>query len=405
MIKIRNIPSAERQSTNDEISLNFKVPIFVKRFTAGAALVLLANTTAGVQAQTEIGSGISIGGSYAFGFAAGKTELPGTTNEISSSAKQRLTLHLTADLGDLWGGDSGTFFIQYQNHNGRSAHEHTLDIQQFDGLDDPEYNRIHMLWYQQVFADGKFRFKVGKVDPKSEFFAPKNAGNHLGFSTGRSPTIIAQGPPSLSVNLFFKPSNTFELAFGVYDAAFNQGRDESNFKFHDPFDIQDIALFAEARFHWDGNNGALPGDFKVGAWRLDGEKTRFDGSTASGANGMYLTYDQALNSNGLGLYAQYGFTNGDTSALTTHIGVGLQWVGAFDGRGNDIFGAGISYVKFSDAPGSPFIQSAETAYEIFYKAPLSKWFTIQADIQEITNPGGLGAGDVLVGVLRGTISF
>jgi len=91
-----------------------------------------------------------------------------------------------------------------------------------------------MFWFQQRLFDEQLRIKVGKVEPKSEFFAPENARNHLEFSTERSPTIIAQGPPSMSLNVFHTPNDRFSLGLGVYDAAWNEGRDENTMTLHTP---------------------------------------------------------------------------------------------------------------------------------------------------------------------------
>ena len=64
--------------------------------------------------------------------------------DAGGSRKQRLTLNMSADMEKLTGLKNGTFFAQYQNHNGVSGSSNVHDIQQFGGLDDPEYDRIHM---------------------------------------------------------------------------------------------------------------------------------------------------------------------------------------------------------------------------------------------------------------------
>jgi len=83
----------------------------------------------------------------------------------------------------------------------------------------------------------------------------------------------------------------------------------------------------------------------------------------------------------------------------------MQWLAPFTSRQNDVFGLGVSSVEFSDATGSPFIASRETAYEIFYKGPVTSWLTLQGDLQQIENPGGQGAADALVASFRATFSF
>jgi len=361
-------------------------------------LAFTASVVATAQSSTD--NGIDFGASYSAGYQA-----PPINSSAGSSHKQRLTLNMAADLEKIFGVKNGSFFFQYQNHNGQNGSDNIGDIQRFDGLDDPEYDRIHMLWYQHIFADGKLRIKVGKVEPLSEFFYPENAKHHLGFSTTRSGTIFAQGPPSMSLNAFYSPTDKFTLAIGVYDATWNRGRDENDFRFHNPFKAEDVAIFLEGRFKWDNGIAGLPGGMKVGAWQLTAEQVRFDGGQSNGTNGIYVLVDQTLTDNGMGVYAQYGYADQQVVALSSHIGFGMQWIGPFAERENDIFGVGYSRVTFSDAIDAPFIKEAETAYELFYKAPLNDWFTVQADLQAIDNPGGLGAPDVLVFTTRATISF
>ncbi len=371
---------------------------YAKSMCFASSFLFGLTSTAGADSLTD--KGFDFGASYEAGF-----QLPPMGSDAGGSSKQRLTLNLAIDMEKLLDVKNGSFFAQYQNHNGEHARENIFDIQQFDGLDDPEYNRIHMLWYQHKFIDGKLRIKVGKVEPKSEFFAPENARNHLGFSTERSPTIIAQGPPSMSFNAFYTPSDRFSFALGIYDASWNQGRDENNFKLHNLFKASDLAIFLEGRYNWSSGINDLPGSMKVGAWRLDGDVTGFDGAVTSGTDGYYIVYDQTITSNGIGMYAQLGFADKKISPLSRHIGFGMQWKGPFSSRVKDIFGMGVSSVKFSDVDGAPFIKGSETAYELFYKAPITNYFTVQGDIQAINNPGGLNAENVVVSTLRATVAF
>lgn len=351
-------------------------------------------------AQTFEDRGFDFGAEYAVGYQA-----PPIGSDAGDSRKQRLTINVSTDLEKLFGLANGTFFAQYQNHNGVNGSTNINDIQQFDGLDDPEYDRIHMLWYQHIFMNGKLRIKLGKVEPKSEFFAPENATNHLGFSTERSPTIIAQGPPSMSFNAFYSPSEAITFAFGLYDATWNQGRDENNFKLHNIFEASDLAYFLEGRFKWKQGINGHPGSVKIGGWKLDGERIMFNGVQVNNTEGFYVVVDQTLTSNGVGFYAQFGTVDKKVSALSRHIGIGIKWDGPIEGREYDVLGAGVSTVKFSDDPNAPFISDSETAYELFYKAPLTSWLTVQADLQAITNPGGRGANNVIVSTFRATFSY
>ncbi|MDG1417528.1 MAG: carbohydrate porin [Maricaulis sp.] len=367
-------------------------------FQNGLCASLLGFLIGGCAVAEDVKTGaVTFGLSY----AAGHSFEPLGPEDGGSTSKQRLTLNFEADLERAWGWQGASLFVQYQNHSGVPGAREVGDIQVYDGLDDPEYDRIHMAWLQQHFFGDTLRVKLGKVEPKSEFFAPTNATHHLGFSTERSPTIIAQGPPSLSANFFYHPSDQFSIGLGIYDAAWNNGFDENSLNFHNVFsDLGDLAIFLEARYSFKSGRTRL----KVGGWRLDGALNRFDGTSTNGAEGLYLVLDHDL-SDQVGLYAQLGFADSSVSALTQHFGAGLQWQGPLNIRPDDIFGFGVSRVSFSDDVNAPFTQEAETAYEVFYKMPVGAQLVLQANFQFIDNPGGTGRSDALVPTIRGTINF
>ena len=247
---------------------------------------------------------------------------------------------------------------------------------------------------------------MGKVDVNSEFFAPENARHHFGISTERSPTIIAQGPPAMSFNAFYQASEKLSFGFGIYDAAWAQGRDENVMTLHNPFSYgPDRAIFLEGKYQWQQGLADLPGQLKVGIWQLDSDQSRFDGQVQSNSEGYYLARDQTLTRSGIGMYLQYGFADEDVSPLMQHLGLGMQWLAPFPRRQQDIFGLDLSYVEFSDAGGAPYSEDHETAFEVFYKSPITDWFTLQGDLQQIVNPGGQGASDVLIASFRATFTY
>ena len=352
--------------------------------------------------------GVTLGGSYEMGYSKNTR---GGVDTSGDSNKQRFTLNADFNFEKLFDWKGARVFFQYQNHTGAFADE-VGDIQQFDGLDDPEYDRIHMFWFEQWLFDEKMRVKIGKVEPKSEFFAPLNAKNHLGFSTERSPTI-GHGPPADSVNLFFYPTQEIQLSFGMYDAAFNEGRDENDFDLHSIFDPPADAFYiGEGSYSW-AKGTEDSGRFMAGFWRLEGDVGRFDGGNSeSSTDGAYFVLDQTVykenagdkNCNqGIGFYLQYGFADEDVRAIKSHYGGGFQWTGAIDGRDSDVFGMGISNVELSDEPGAGFSDNNECAYEIFYKAAINNYMILQGDAQYIQNSGGVSRSDALVLTLRLTI--
>jgi len=354
--------------------------------------------------------GFTLGGSYEMGYSK---NLHGGIDTEGDSYKQRLTLNATLDLDKILGWKGATFFVQYQNHTGAFATDEVGDIQQFDGLDDPEYDRIQMFWLEQWLFDNKVRIKIGKVEPKSEFFGPLNAKSHLGFSTERSPTI-GHGPPADSVNLFIYPTENFQLGFGAYDGAFNEGRDENKMKLHSMFGSPaDTFYVGEAGYSWNKGTEDF-GRVLLGYWKLTGDHNRHDSSgSKDSTEGGYIVLDQTVykenndkdDNQGIGIYVQYGFADEDVRTVKAHYGLGFQWTGAIQGRDEDVFGMGISHVELSDAPGTGFTKDFERAWEVFYKGKLTPFAVLQGDLQYIENPGGVSRSDALVFTLRLSISL
>ena len=77
------------------------------------------------------------------------------------------------------------------------------------------------------------------------------------------------------------------------------------------------------------------------------------------------------------------------------MGAGLVAKGLVRGRNEDVLGAGVAQVMFSDLLPD---QTRETAIELFYKARLSPWAVIQPDLQYIAKPSGNGRDALIFGL-------
>ncbi len=65
--------------------------------------------------------------------------------------------------------------------------------------------------------------------------------------------------------------------------------------------------------------------------------------------------------------------------------------------------AGVRIGFFSDDAG--FLESRESATELFYKVQLAGWMSAKLDVQYITNPGGSSNDDALAIGIRLESSF
>jgi carbohydrate-selective porin OprB len=84
---------------------------------------------------------------------------------------------------------------------------------------------------------------------------------------------------------------------------------------------------------------------------------------------------------GLGFFAQYGWSPSDRNAVDRYHGLGMTYRGLVPQRDIDLVGVGLASAHFSAAD-----TNREEAVEVFYKTQITDWFTIQPDMVYIANP-------------------
>jgi len=215
-------------------------------------------------------------------------------------------------------------------------------------------------------------------------------------SAALNPTIPIPSYPwqDWGVVVGTRPVEWFSMNLGVYQRKNEGSRSVGNTL----DDLRGPMLIAEPSVRYDLRG--LPGTINFGVWwngrRFDAYHEHSSRHRYHGKSGGFYGFWQQLVwkenpqntecSQGIGLYAQYGWAPKDRSEVEDFIGGGLQWTGALPQRDDDVMGLGVFNVYFSDKAG--FDKSYETAYEFFYKAQVFGWMALQPDIQYIVNPGG-----------------
>jgi porin len=186
----------------------------------------------------------------------------------------------------------------------------------------------------------------------------------------------------------------------------------------------------EAQFLWN-QSGKQPGQFKAGAW-LD--TTEFsepnDNNLVRGNYGFYFIVDQMLcpklpnlsedpatalkdgksslsgpngdkgapvaqkSDQGLGWFGRLAFEPRDHDFIGFYFDTGLTYKGLIPTRDGDTLGIAFAYAKLSSGVPPPAGNEsagglgAEMALEATYLMQITKWLSIQPDLQVIINPGG-----------------
>lgn len=314
----------------------------------------------------------------------------------------------------LLGYRGGTVFLDVQWQGGDDGSLDTGDLQRYSDIDhDRDFVQVAMLWYEHAFADDTLFVRVGKDDTNTSFQALSAVDPFIHPSFGHSPNLLAMPTypdTAFGAQVFWRPEG-FWAGLGIYDGALQSGvrtgEHGARTVFGAPADLYGIAEVGAA---WAGER---PGRVGVGAWRLTGTLSRFDGSDDSGTTGWYASGEQVLRAgrpeDGAGevaAFAMYGFADAELSDFEHCFGAGIACTGPFSRRPQDKVGLGLAQGWFSRAAGTTFAGRAETAIELFYDVQVTPWCTLKPVLTWIDDPGGLvGVGDVLVLTLRTAITF
>ena len=348
--------------------------------------------------------------------------LSGGVNRGATANRNLLELRLIADTEKLihpdWKG--GNFTFKFQNFRGEHGANDTGDAIFYDNIDNPfALSQLAVAYYEQKLFDDRVRIKIGKVDANSEFNVtesdtPKFNENFLGSGQGNLPTLFATMPTypdsATSINLFVKPVKNLELGFGIYDGRLARWINTGSLgpDFGGPY-----VMYGQAGYKFGEER---PTRIALGVWRHTfGAFENLNGvGTQDGQNGLYVNVDKTLwreNPNdpkdrqGLHFDFAWGVGDSDVNPFPYSWTVGLDWIGAIDGRDKDIIGIGITQGIFSDR--DPIrTRNAETQFELFYLAQITENLQVQPDLTYIRHPGGVAnVRQAWVATLRVILEF
>ena len=323
-----------------------------------------------------------------------------------------LFLELDTETAGWW--EDGMFFVHLQEQHGYGiTNDYVGDFQVLSNIDADDFFQISEIWYRHSLFDDRAFIKFGKMEANEDFAFVEYGGEFINSSPGFSPTIPLVTFPDQDWGLVFggQPADWFSVNFGIY-----QGRPDGGRSIGATIEnLYGPMLMIEPAFHYSLYDH--PGHFRIGGWWNGDEFDKFDRTNpnpcmCNESYGCYLTWDQEIwkenpnsddDEQGIGLFAQYGFTPEDRCEVNHYIGGGVQWIGMIPSRDDDIIGLGIFHVDFSDE--ADFIDEGETAYELFYKYQALGWMSFKPELQYITNPGGNGNDDALALGLRIEIAF
>jgi len=271
-------------------------------------------------------------------------------------------------------------------------------------------------WYQHTFGEGLLAVKVGKIDSTVDFdinaFANDECTQFLNGALVNNPSVPFPDY-ALGAQAIVRPGGGLYAAVGAFDAnadGATSGRDTALVADSDWFVVAEagIELAIPA-----GGDASLPGSYRVGAWH---DPTRYlDPATEEsrkGESGWYASVDQMVfresadneSSQGLGLFARYGYAPDDYSGVEHFWSVGAQYQGLIPTRDDDVLGIGLAQGKLGRRTRRTTRYDNETVVECFYNIAVAGGAALTLDLQYVRHPGAALASSLVPG-LRFQLDF
>lgn len=323
----------------------------------------------------------------------------------------------TEKMGGWKGGNLMAQFHWVRNESDDSSFsDNTGAANPVSGIMAADHFRAFNLYYRQTWKDGEFAIKLGQITADDDFMRSDYAGLFLNSAFGAMPSQVGTrlaacchySPPfpiwpvaGPGMFLAAKPSENVTAQVGIYhgqpgsDSAANHGFDwETDSR-------TGVGVFYEGAYSYA--IAKRPGTVRFGGTYHSGlfdDYARIDaGVSDAAAEGVYSFYvinDFALLTDAagkpvVGLFWRGGISpQTDRSIVTKYSDAGLNWFAPLPSRSNDVAGAAFSYMGFGEAflrsAEARGLASSESALELTYRAQVTRWLVMQADMQFQFNP-------------------
>lgn len=289
--------------------------------------------------------------------------------------------------------------------------------------------KLYQAWVQQNLFDDNLSVLAGLYDLNSEFYVNDTSGLFIhstyGIGTDMSQSGV-NGPSifpttSAAVRLKIAPIKEFYAQAAVLDAV--SGSQKYRHGTHIDFNKNDGELIVGELGYIPGGE-APSGKIAVGAWYYTEESDDLltvDGSgnpVRKNNQGAYIIAEHEIYANpgskgqGLSAFGRLGFADKNINQFDYAWSAGLVYTGLIPNREDGKLGFGIAgahnsnkYKEVASIAESP-VDSSETALELTYSDNITKWFSVQPDVQYIINPStNKSLDNALVIGSRFTIKF
>lgn len=264
--------------------------------------------------------------------------------------------------------------------------------------------RLYQAYYKQDIGNTNLLF--GIYDPETEFGITKPMDVFFNGAYAWTTTLDQSGvngpstypSTSLGFRIHQKLSDQWSVQAAVLDGVPDSAKNQT---------INAVNINKRAGALLIGEVDYVPTrttKIMAGGWGYTGEfdaLNQFDANGTQhqvyGSSGGYIggatrLYSQTAR-RGLDGFVNIGIASSTTQLVESSLNVGLVYTGLLDGRPFDRLGvatgiarAGDPYRAMQVALGNR-VETYETNFELTYRAPITRWLTVQPDIQYWINPG------------------
>jgi porin len=336
---------------------------------------------------------------------AAENAIGGVRNGATYMNQILAQLHVDTDKAFGWTG--GSFVLEGFYENADSVGEHYVGAVQDPSLIDTSgvaQFRLYQAYYKQDI--GNTNLLVGIYDAETEFGITRPMDVFFNGAYAWTTTLdhSGQNGPSTYPNtsLAVRIHQTITDQWSVQAAVLDGVPDSTKFPDINAVNINRNAgalVIGEVDYQPTRTTKIMAGywnytgDFvALNQTRPDGMDRHVFGSAGGYIGGATRLYSQTAR-RGLDAFANIGFAGDTTNVIDRSLNLGFTYTGLLDSRPFDRMGfavgiarAGNAYKDLQIVSGSR-VNNYETNFELTYRAPITRWLTVQPDIQYWVNPG------------------
>jgi porin len=388
------------------------------------AVSLLALAALGRAARAEDGVDDSTGLAVSIGYTGDLRRNTTGGIAVGTAYSDLLDLGASWSTNNLFAGTGFTTNLSVMHIGGDDiSGDFVGDLHGVNNIEAPDAWHLYEFWSEFSFGGrANASLRMGVLDLNADFDTPVTSGLFVGSPHGIG-TELSQtggnGPAvwpvtGLGIRLAGQWSEGLHWRVGAFEGTPGDD-DETSFAAFHVARGEGSLLIGEMEYMSDRVNKV-----SLGVWsytadfeRLDAELTN-DSRSQSGNQGVYALVDLPLANVGPARVdgsLRLGIADGRFNPVDEFVGATVVVSHPFESRPDDAFGLAVAYGRTGDIyrkvqalAGVP-AASAETSYELTYRAPVTGWLTLLPSVQFVDNPGAdLAMRDAWVVGLRFELS-